>query len=136
MVVAELQSRFNVPIEVHLDDAEDDGSLYEQWSQEHPGVPVGERRVSTLSADVSAGDAQKITEEVVDIIPRACWSVRERRDIRTVSSWGRYLCRYILEDDYQETVGICLGSVYYRDPSSLRRGPRAFDNDDGDQNDH
>ncbi|WP_186314660.1 hypothetical protein [Corynebacterium glyciniphilum] len=42
VLVAELQSRFNVPIEVHLDDAEDDGSLYEQWNREHPDVPVGE----------------------------------------------------------------------------------------------
>lgn len=68
VLVAELQSRFNVRIDVHLDDAEDDGSLYEQWHREHPDVPVGERRLSTLSADVFAGDAQKITEEVLDII--------------------------------------------------------------------
>lgn len=69
VLVAELQSRFNVPIDVYPDDAGDDGSLYEQWNWEHPDVPVGERRLSTLSADASASDAQKITGEVVDIIP-------------------------------------------------------------------
>lgn len=66
-LLAELHSQFSAKLSVNLDDA-DDFLLYEQWNIEHPGTPIGDRRLSTLSADIGYADAQIIAETAVDII--------------------------------------------------------------------
>lgn len=81
-MIAELERRLGRDVGVVFSDgdADDTASLVEQWTIEHPGQQVGQRRIRTIGAgtdgtDSPAGvtgfmdsEAQQVAETVVDII--------------------------------------------------------------------
>ncbi|MGP9725158.1 hypothetical protein ACT3SZ_14190 [Corynebacterium sp. AOP40-9SA-29] len=72
-VITELERRLGRDVGVVFTDGdqEDTASLVEQWTIEHPGQPVGQRRIRTIGSGVTGftdSEAQQVAEAVVDII--------------------------------------------------------------------
>lgn len=72
-MITELERRLGRDVGVVFTDGdqEDTASLVEQWTIEHPGQPVGQRRIRTIGSGVTGftdSEAQQVAEAVVDII--------------------------------------------------------------------
>ncbi|MDN5582536.1 MAG: hypothetical protein ACTH2Y_12820 [Corynebacterium sp.] len=78
-VITELERRLGRDVGVVFTDGdeEDTASLVEQWTIEHPGQPVGQRRIRTIGSGADSpvdatgfadSEAQQVAEAVVDII--------------------------------------------------------------------
>ena len=63
-----LRARVSQDTQVEFAEASTDYSLLEQWAAEHPGSPVGDRRVKTLSVQGSDINPQALAEAVIDLI--------------------------------------------------------------------
>ncbi|MHC3000883.1 hypothetical protein [Gordonia sp. GN26] len=67
-VIESVAERFPQVPPIAFADADDEPSLREQWTHEHPGVEPGDRRYRHVVADTTVMGPTRLTEMVVDVI--------------------------------------------------------------------
>ena len=67
-VIDAVAQRFPGLPRIEFADAEGDPALREQWSREHPDSELGDRRCRELVVDTGGSSAQRLAEQVLDVI--------------------------------------------------------------------